>query len=179
MRFLILLLALFAALPAQAATKKLNSFGAWQTFHLTEGGQDVCYMVQRPAKTSFAPGVEAKPKKGKAKPEAKRGAPALLITLRPTEGLNPVVSYDAGYIFKPQSEAVLQIGKTKFTMFTDKASAWARSGAIDRAITNAILKSKTVNVAGRSAKGGKSLDVFDVKGADKAYAAIAKNCGLH
>lgn len=148
---------------ADAPAKSLGVFAGWKTFHYKEGGQNVCYMLLRPAKKEF---------------KGKRGDSFLTITLRPAESPNPVVNMVAGYHFNIGSEVTLRVDKENFLLFTQGDGAWARSSAIDIKITNAIRTGKAMAAAGVATKGGKSLDGFVLAGADKAYKAIRVACGL-
>ncbi len=92
--------------------------------------------------------------------------------------MNPVVSYSAGYNFKQNSEVLFAAGDKSFNLFTDKGQAWARSGAMDIALTNALRKAKRLTIQGSSSEGAKSTDVFNPDGAEKAYKAVVKACGI-
>lgn len=175
--------------------KKLGSFQGWDVYETKQGAHPTCYMTLRPAKQDYkipAPSkVNAATKstgtvKDKANDKAKktetvsakRSNVYLMITFRPSESMNPVVSYRAGYIFKPASEVLLSTGEKPFNLFTDKDQAWARSSAMDIAITNAIRKAKRITVQGASTDNGKSTDSFNAEGAEKAYKATTKACGI-
>ncbi len=173
------------------APKKLGSFQGWEVYETKQGATPTCYMTLRPAKQDYkipAPvkaNIAAKSKDKAKKTEtvsAKRSSERtnvyLMITFRPSESMNPVVSYRAGYIFKQASEVLLSTGEKPFNMFTDKDQAWARSGAMDIAITNAIRKAKRITVQGGSTDNGKSSDSFNADGAEKAYKATTKACGI-
>lgn len=168
----LILLSLLCLCPLPAAAK-MNSIGAsgkWTAYRYAENGQDVCYMVQRPAKSGM------KRAKGDKAP---RAGSAFMVTLRPSETVGPIVSFEAGYAFKASSEAALVIDGAHYTLFTEKTGAWARTAGIDRAITGDLRKGKTLVVQGESAKGSRSADQFDLKGTEAAYKIIAKACGVN
>lgn len=186
------LMAIFFACPAHAGqdVKTLGSFGKWAAYVFREGGKPVCYMTLRPQKAEWKNSPAPSPKNKKEKiakrekvaaktPTPKRGDMLLMVTLRPAESYDPVVSYRAGYQFKQSTEASVRFGPKPYSLFTEKDQAWARSAAIDIAITKALRKAKDMHVEGVASSGAKSLDTFDLSGAESAYKAIAKACGIN
>ena len=174
MRLLLCLLILLTALPAAAATKAatgtagqtvLGSFGGWHAFSFIENNQPVCYM------TLGKPMSNAK--------LAKRGASRLTITHRPGDSSKDVFSYTAGYPFKGGSSVDMLMGKTRFDLFTDKDTAWARDNATDHAIAAAIRANAALTVTGTPAlpRAAAVTDRFTLTGAGDAYRAIGKACG--
>lgn len=155
---------------AHAATnsdqKSLGTFGLWSTYTYNDGNQPVCYMV----KTSHFP-------KSKT---FKRGTAYVMITHRPAEGSKDVFSYKSGYNFKPVNDVKVRVGKSEFSLFTDKDTAWSRDTATDHALATAIRNGKSMIVTGVPAKQGITpvTDTLDLKGAAEAYYAIGKACGL-
>lgn len=173
-RFLILLTLLLAGTTAamaaapskDAGQKPLGTFGVWRTYSYTDGGNPVCYMVkegQFPANKKF-----------------KRGASYLMITQRPGENSRDVVSYSAGYNYKPASDVTAVVGKTSFDLFTDKTTAWSRDAKTDHALATAIAGGTTMKMTGSPASGpmGSVTDSLDLKGSTQAYQAIGVACGL-
>lgn len=146
--------------------KALGTFGGWRAFSFEEQGQMVCYMA--------LPIRSAKPK-GFA-----RGASRLTITHRPSENSRDVVSYAAGYVLKPGSDVTVTIGKASFSLFTAQSSAWARDPATDRALAKTLRHAATLAITGVPAKQGAAdiTDKLDVSGADQAYRAMSKACGI-
>lgn len=173
------------SLPLHAAgeVKKLGLFGKWQAYAYKEKNHPVCYMMLRPSRSE----VRRLPAKAKAR-EAKtvaakldavpRGDAYVMVTLRPSEMLDPVVSYRGGYLFKVNSEVLLRLGPKPIALFTEKDQAWARSAAVDIAATKALRKTSAMVAEGKSEKNTTILDRFDLTGGDQAYKAIAKACGV-
>lgn len=150
-----------------AGQKSLGTFGSWQTFTYEEANQSVCYMV-KPIR--FPPPANKK---------FKRGDAFLMITHRPGENSNDVVSYASGYNFKPASELKITLGKNSFSLFTQKDTAWSREASTDHAISRAIRDNSSLRAVGQPAQNVTAVtDTLDIKGADKAYYAISKACGL-
>mgnify|MGYP003387038805 CR=1 FL=1 len=168
------------------APKKLGDFSGWQAFQTKQGSHSTCYMVLRPTSMDYKLPVVSKVKlKSKEKKEPvqslsspKRSDVYIMVTLRPEESMNPVISYRSGYGFKQSSEVLMNAGDKSFNLFTEKDQAWARSVTMDVQVTNAIRKAKRIIIQGTSNEGGKSNDLFNPIGAESAYKAIAKACGV-
>jgi len=123
----------------------------WTAYSYAENGQPVCYVAAAPAKSD-----------GKY---TKRGDVFMLITHRPSQKSLDVVSFVAGYPFKPESQAELTVGKDKFMLFVKEERAWAPDDKADSTI-----------VRGTSSRGTATVDHFSLKGFARAYDAINKAC---
>lgn len=175
-----------AEAATSSAPKKLGEFSGWEAYEVKQGNHSTCYMLLRPSSMDYKTPLASKAKfKGKEKknPEQtlqppKRSNVYMMITLRPEESMNPVISYRSGYAFKQNSEVLVNAGDKSFHLFTDKDQAWARNTAMDVQVTNALRKAKRIIIQGISNDGGKSSDAFNPQGAEGAYKAIAKACGL-
>jgi hypothetical protein len=169
-----------------AAPKKLGAFKAWEAYETSQNTHSTCYMILRPAKTNYkitSPQKikleENSSKKPKiSTPSVRRSDVYLMVTFRPSESMNPVVSYTSGYIFKQGSEVSLSAGDKPFNLFTQGDQAWARNVAMDKSVTNSLRKAKRVIIQGGSNNGGTSSDIFDPDGVENAYKAVVKACGI-
>nr|CAM76959.1 conserved hypothetical protein, secreted [Magnetospirillum gryphiswaldense MSR-1] len=163
-RPLAVLAVLVVALPAHAqdAPKRLGKSGAWEAYVYPEGGGKVCYMA---AQADRLQGGD----KG-------RVGSAIAITHRPKSPGE--VSLIAGYGFKKESEAEIQIGGMKHTFFTNGKSAWAKDSKADGAIVTAMIKGREVTVRAVPNKGGAVTDSVPLSGFGDALAAIDKACGV-
>ena len=100
------------AAPASAQTPKpIGSYGDWQALTYEENGKPVCYVFTEPAK-----------KEGQY---TSRGQVYALVTHRPADKKLNVFTIISGYAFKEDSDAILEIGDQKFTLFTQEGMAWA------------------------------------------------------
>lgn len=167
---LIMLFLLYAA-PVLAAGKEAvapsaSTYGNWRVYKITERGQPVCYMTLT---AHF-------PKNAKIR----RSDAYLTITHRPGESSKDVISYTAGYNFKPASSAELRIGKQSFSLFTSQDTAWSRDAATDHKIAGLIRTASDLTITGEPTKKtvASLTDKFALKGADAAYHAIGKACGV-
>ena len=169
--FLILsvfLLTLLSATPAFASTqaKTLGTFGAWKAYAYDEGGQTVCYMVT-------TKNIKPLPKKN--------NMPAyLMITHRPIEASTDVISYAASMPLDSSRGVKMHVGTSNFSFFSVGNTAWARDALIDHRIAAALQHAPTAQFTGFPAKKGVKpiKDSFDLTGAEPAYRAIGKACGL-
>src|ERR1051326_7571762 len=170
--FILATMALLAALaPAEAAHKK-----------------------KKPAPAP-APAEAPAPKAGAAQPlgqsgswtayQAQKSEPAggsrkamAMVTHRPGEKIANVVSFVEGYPVKPGSEVQIDIGGSKFDLFTKDDSAWARTAELDRMIVASLGKAKQVVVRGAPQKGAATTDTYALAGFAKALALIDKACGV-
>lgn len=168
---LVFCISLLLALPAFAADKDtsshlLGTFGLWRAYQITEHNQPVCYMSL----------IARFPKNQKFR----RGDANLTITHRPTENSKDVVSYTAGYNYKPMSDATLHIGKNSFSLFTSQDTAWSRDAATDHKIAAALQSAPSLTISGTPARKNAVVltDKFSLKGAAEAYHSISKACGV-
>jgi hypothetical protein len=169
--FLFLLVSMPVMAWAEGTPKKIGSFQEWQAYEMRG---DACYMMLRPQKMDY----KTNEKNLNKHSQNKRNDVYLMITFRPTESMDPVISYRSGYMFKHGSEVFLKTDAKPYALFTEHDQAWARSSTMDAFITNALRKASSVVIQGVSSDGGKSSDRFNLNGAEGAYKAIVKACGI-
>ena len=158
------LIALGSVSAHAAEARSLGEFGNWQTWEMEEDGGKVCYMLSEPTKDQGA--------------YKARGKIYAVITHRPAEGTKNVFSYNAGYDYKPKSEASLKVGDKVFGLFTQGDTAWAPDANTDNAISEALRKGASLVVTGTSSRGTATTDTFSLKGSGAAHDAISKACGI-
>ncbi|MCP4923902.1 MAG: hypothetical protein GY915_07750 [bacterium] len=164
-RFLVCVFLLgIIALPVHATTKLLGSFGDWRAYVTTAGGKKVYYI------SSF-------PKKEEGN-YTKRGDVYFLVTHRPDRKSFHVISADAGYTLKKDSEVTLTIDNQKFALFTDGETAWAQDNDLDKKIARALTKGSRMVIQATSSRGTKTKDTYSLKGSGAAMRCINKPCGL-
>jgi hypothetical protein len=148
--------------PALAdSAKSLGKSGDWESFTYSDKSGKVCYTASLPKRSLNGP-------KG-------RGETYISITHRPNDKSLDVVSITAGYGFKKDAPAEIDIGGAKFDLYTTGDGAWARN---DKAVVQAMLKGKSLIVHGTPAKGDPTADTYSLDGFPKAYADIGKACGV-
>jgi hypothetical protein len=155
------------AAPVAAETpvsQKLGAAEAWSAYSYKEKSGRVCYLVGEPQKTEPA--------------AAKRKAPTAMVTHRPEEKIANVVSFVAGEPLKEGSDAALDIGGTKFDLFTKDDSAWARTADLDKTIVEAMARGKQAVIKATPQKGAATTDSYSLAGFAQALALIDKACGI-
>jgi invasion protein IalB len=158
-----LLAAAFLPVLAQAAdsAKLLGKSGDWESFTYNEKGGKVCYLASQPKKSLGA--------------TKDRSNVFFTITHRTADKSIGVISVDAGFTYKKDAPAELDVGGAKFDLYTTGTTAWARN---DKAVVAALLKAKTVIAHGTPAKGEPVADTFSLDGFAKALADINKACDV-
>lgn len=104
----------------------------------------------------------------------RRGDILLFITFRP--GKSGEVSFMGGYPFADGSTVELDVGGTKFTLFTNGEGAWAGSPEEDAKIIAALKAGSDAAVSGRSGRGTLTRDKFSLLGFTAAMDEAAKRC---
>ncbi len=165
-------LGIVAALAAPAAARaadtatpvRIGGAAHWDAYSFTDKTGKVCYLVGHPEKSEPA--------------NLKRGRVDALVTQRPKEKSFDVVNFDAGYAFKANSNAELDIDGHKFTLFTSKDAAWTQNAATDKTVTAALAKGKRAIFKGTTAQGVVATDTYALDGFSDALAATDKACGV-
>jgi invasion protein IalB len=153
-----------AAASPSAASQRLGSAEGWTAYVYKEKSGQVCYLASEPQKSEPA--------------KAKRKAPTAMVTHRPDEKVANVVSFVEGYPLKEGSAAALDIGGTKFDLFTKGDSAWAATADLDKAIVESMAKGKQAILKGTPQKGQPTTDTYSLAGFAQALAMIDKACGV-
>jgi hypothetical protein len=153
--------------PAKPKAETLGKFGNWSAYVVYEGKNPVCYMS-----------LTARPPEAKGA-KVKRDPVTLMVTHRPAESSSDVISYSAGMKFKAGTDVEIHIGEKNFSLFTQDDTAWARDALTDRSIATAMRSGVgQMTLTGTSVTGKNFGDTIPLKGADEAYYAASKACGL-
>ncbi len=145
--------------PAQAAAPKaIGTFDDWTAATNTEAGQKVCYAFTRATSSAPAP--------------AGRGD-AVLLTVTQRQGGRDAVSISAGFEYPANAAVAVQADGAGFEFYTAKRSAFARDG---HAAVAAFLKAVKVTAKSPGPRHAEIADSFSLKGFDRAYAAINREC---
>lgn len=151
------------AAPKAGAAQQLGQSGSWTAYQARDGTGLICYVISEPQKSEPA--------------GASRKAMAM-VTHRAGEKIANVVSFVEGYPLKPGSEVQIDIGGSKFDLFTKDDSAWARTAELDRMIVTSLGKAKHVTVRGTPQKSAPTTDTYALTGFAKALALIDKACSV-
>lgn len=149
--------------PTGGATL-LGSFAGWGAYTASSSGRKICFAL-------------AKPSSSTSKPAGRPRDPAyMFVTTRPNEKVKEEVSINAGYPFKPRSEASLEAGGGRFALYTQGDGAWIKNAAEEGRMVDALRKSAQAVVVGTSSKGTELTDTFALKGLAQALDRIAQEC---
>jgi putative intracellular protease/amidase len=155
---------------AQPTTKvatgptSLGGAKAWAAYTASEKNSVVCYVVGKPTKSQPA--------------TVPRRRVDVQVTHRPGEKQLNVVDFELGYTVKTGSSAELVIDGKKFTLFTNKDSAWASDPATDKAVTNALAKGKQATLKAVSDRGTSTTDTYSLAGFGPTLALADKACNV-
>ena len=152
-----------AAASPSIASQRLGNAEGWTAFVYKEKSGQVCYLAGEPQKSD---------------PENTKRKPTAMVTHRPDENVANVVSFVEGYPLKEGSTAALDIGGTKFDLFTKGDSAWAATADLDKMIVEAMTKGKQAILKGTPQKGKPTTDTYSLAGFVQALAMIDKACGI-
>ncbi|SVD96237.1 uncharacterized protein METZ01_LOCUS449091 [marine metagenome] len=141
--------------------QRLGDFNYWIAVSFVEDGQRNCYIASAPTK-----------EKGNY---TKRGPAYVQITRRHHSDIE-VVSFQAGYRFKEESEVAVQIDGTSYKLFTDAETAWAYNEEGDRQLIESMRQGTRMLVIGTSWRGTKTTDTYSLIGFTKAHKKILDAC---
>lgn len=152
--------------PAQGAegAQTLGTVSGWTAYMSKDKTGRVCYLYGQPQKSEPA--------------GSKRKSPMMMVTHRPEEKIANVVSVVEGYPLKEGSEVQLDVGGSKFELFSKDDSAWARTSDLDKTIVTALGKAKQAVAKGNPQKGPTTTDIYALGGFAQALAMIDKACGV-
>lgn len=166
-------LALSAA-TAQTATNPVAAQTDWIIFVYDEPKQ--CWAVSPPQQGKSTASRDGRPV------AVNRGDIFLFVSFWPkeaqTSGGMGEVSFIGGYDFAEGEPVVLEIGESRFELFTEGNTAWATSPEEDRRIASAMKAGATATITGVSARSSTTTkDSFSLMGFTAAYEDAQKRCG--
>lgn len=147
-----------------AAQTLLGSSRDWDAFVVTEGKTKSCYLRAAPGKSEPA--------------GSKRGDVYLFVTHRPASKITNEISVIAGYPYKAGSDASINVGKEKFSLFTENDGAWVEKPEDEARLLVAMKQSDRLTVTGTSQRGTKTTDTYSLAGFSAALKTINKACGV-
>jgi len=150
--------------PSESVDNHLGDSQGWSAYADPDRSGKICYLVGRPVKSE---------------PHAvKRGDVYVYVTHRSAEHSYNVVSFNAGYAYKEGSDAELIVDNTKFDLFTNRDTAWARDGETEKQIVDAMVKGRQATLKGTSSHGTTTIDTYSLAGFSQVLVLIDKACGL-
>lgn len=153
-----------AMAPASAASS-IGSFKQWNAYTSDEAGGKMCFAAAQPTDTKYS------------RPISGRDPAYFMITIIPAKNIRNEASTIIGYPFADNGKVTVAIdGTAKFTMFTDKDSAWIENPSQEADLIAAMKKGTKMTVEGTSRRGTVSTDSYSLSGISAALDAIAKAC---
>lgn len=149
---------------AQESTNVVATEGDWTVF--AGSSPKECWAVSPPKST-------ANTKDGQPV-EVARGDIRLYVAYRP--GGSGEVSFTGGYPFKPGSTVTLDVGGTKFDLFTEGENAWTGSSSEDAKLISALRAGSGVTLSAMSSRGTKTVDTFSLSGITAATNKAKASC---
>ncbi len=156
-----------AAAPAVAGNAEpslIGQFGTWGAYTATPNGKKVCFALAKPASSKTNP------------PNRPRDASYAFISSRPGEKVSNEVSIMIGYTLKPGSEGSVEVGGSRYAMYTQGDGLWIKNAAEEDRLVDALRKGADAVVKGTSAKGTETTDMFPLKGLSQALDKLAQEC---
>ena len=143
----------------------LGQYGGWGAYTANPNGHKVCFALAKPTSSQTNP------------PGRSRDPAFVFVSNRPAEKVKEEVSVIIGYPFKASSEASVEIGSTKFGMYTQNDGAWIKNASDEPKLVDIMRKGSDMVVKGMSGHGTHTTDTFSLKGLQQALDRIAQECG--
>nr|WP_242626537.1 invasion associated locus B family protein [Paracoccus sediminis] len=150
---------------AQDSTNVVATQGDWTVF-AAESPKE-CWAVSAPKATQNTD-------ENGAPREVTRGDIRLYVAYR--SGENGAVSFSGGYPFAPDSTVEVDVGGSKFNLFTEGETAWPGTEADDEKLIGALRGGTNAVITGRSSRGTVTKDTFSLAGVTAATNTARERC---
>ena len=154
------------ATAQEQSTNRVNAITDWSVF--VESDPTQCWIVSSPTET-----VNTKDGRVVA---VNRGDILMFVSYWPGAGKLGEVSFTGGYPFGEGSTVTLEIGSSKFDLFTTGETAWAASSDDDNRIITAMKRGADAIATGVSTRGTNTRDKFSLRGFTAALEDAEKRC---
>ncbi len=154
--------------PAQAqeSNNRVAANTDWSVF--VEDDPKECWGVSAPKETVNSRDGQAV--------SVQRGDILLFVFYRPGASVQGQVAFTGGYPFASGSTAELDIGGTKFQLFTEGEWAWPATPEDDQRIVAAMKRGAGAVMVARSGRGTVTTDSFSLLGFTAAVDEAARRC---
>ncbi|MEA2933793.1 MAG: hypothetical protein QOD74_439 [Variibacter sp.] len=142
----------------------LGKYGDWEAYSGMTGGRKVCFALGRPSSSQTNPANRP------------RDPTYVFISTRPADNVRNEVSIIIGYSFKPNTDANVDIGGTKFAMMTQNDGAWLKNATDETRMLSAMRDGSELVVKGASVRGTQTTDKYSLKGLGPALDRVAREC---
>ncbi|MEM7470632.1 MAG: invasion associated locus B family protein [Pseudomonadota bacterium] len=150
----------------EQSTNRVNAVTDWSVF--VEESPTQCWVVSSPKET-------VNTKEGRVV-AVNRGDILMFVSYWPTAGKMGEVSFTGGYPFGDGSTVTVDIGGSKFELFTSGETAWAASADDDNKIITAMKRGSDATISGVSSRGTSTRDKFSLLGFTAALEDAEKRC---
>ena len=151
---------------AQESTNRVAAHTDWSVFEASDPTQ--CWSVSAPKET-----VNTRDGRVVA---VRRGDILLFVSYIPSANVKGQVSFTGGYPFREGSTVTMDVGGTKFELFTQGEMAWSASEADDAKIVTALKRGSEAVLSGTSSRGTRTEDKFSLFGFTAAVEEAEKRC---
>ena len=160
-----LVAAAIAVAPAQAATS-IGTFKQWGAYTSSDSNGKMCFVASQPQDSKYQPDNVSS-----------RDPVFFMVTSIPAKNIRNEASTIIGYPFADNVKVTVEIdGDDKFTMFTEKDSAWIEDPTQESGLIAAMKGGVRMTVIGQSRRGTLTTDTYSLSGVTAALEAIAKEC---
>lgn len=160
---------MFAATAAVAQTKSnapaptaVAQYGDWGVYASQGARTKVCYALAQPKERQPA-GLNRDPG-------------YVFIASRPGENVKNEVSVTVGFPIKEGSEAQLEVGDGKFSLYTKGDGAWVRNAAEEARLVDTLRKGRELVVKSTSMRGNVTTDRYSLGGLAQALDRVGEEC---
>lgn len=150
----------------EESTNQVAAKTAWSVF--VDETPKECWAVSAPTETVNTRGGRVV--------AVRRGDILFMTFFRPDAGVRGQVAFTGGYPFAPGSTVDLNIGGTKFDLFTEGEWAWPASTDEDAKMIAAMKRGADAVLTARSARGTQTKDTFSLLGYTAAMEEAQKRC---
>lgn len=158
-------LLVFGAVCASAQTPSLiGTFQDWSAFRLETDNQNICFVASEPKEQVLS------------NPNARRGNVYFLVTHWVERSIWGEPSVVIGYPQREGSKTLVEIGDSRFEMFTQEDGAWFADPETERQVISAMKRGVTMRVRGVSGRGTRTTDVYSLRGITAALDKIDEVC---
>ncbi|MEM9320053.1 MAG: invasion associated locus B family protein [Pseudomonadota bacterium] len=162
-----LILTAGVAVAQEESTNRVSQETDWTVF--VEDNPSQCWAVSAPTETvntrdGRVVGVD-------------RGDILLFVSFWPDENRSGEVSFRGGYTFEPGSTVNVQIGQSRFQLYTEGEVAWAASEAEDAEIITAMKRGVEAVLTALSNRGTTTQDTVSLLGFTAAVEDAETRCG--
>lgn len=151
---------------AQESSNRVAANTDWSVF--VEDDPKECWGVSAPKETVNSRDGQTV--------EVRRGDILLFVFYRPGASVQGQVAFTGGYPFASGSTAVLDIGGTKFEMFTEGEWAWPATPEEDARIVAAMKRGSDASMTAQSGRGTVTNDRFSLLGFTSAVEEAERRC---